>query len=156
MLDQLQVASLVINGSWIITKYGYKCPWNTPLRASFSTIVHTDGIPVCRLNTEGTDDLRNGNLQDLWSALEASPGMHIDVKRVILDESGIESEVRLEDEFFSALKEYERAQRGMWMREIQGVGKEKGDFCVSECFKCENPVDANVRALHVDKAGHIR
>jgi hypothetical protein len=25
---------------------------------------------------------------------------------------------------------------------------------VSERFKCENPVDANVRALHVDKAGH--
>ena len=88
---------------------------------------------------------------NLWSALEASPGMHIDVKRVILDESGIESEVRLEDEFFSALKEYER---GMWMREIQGVGKEQGDYCVSERFECENPVDANVRALHVDQAGH--
>ncbi len=42
---------------------------------------------------------------NLWSALEASPGMHIDVKRVILDKSGIESEVRLEDEFFSSLKE---------------------------------------------------
>jgi hypothetical protein len=57
----------------------------------------------------------------------------------------------LEDEFLSALKEYER---GMRMREIQGVEKEKGDYCVSECCKCENRVDANVRALHVDKAGH--
>jgi hypothetical protein len=47
-------------------------------------------------------------------------------------------------------------QRGMWMREIQGVGKEKGEYCVSERFKCENRFDANVRALHVDKAGHIR
>ncbi len=71
-----------------------------------------------------------------------------------MNESGNASEdceVRLEDEFFSALKEY---HRGMWMREIQGVGKEKCEYYGSERFKCENRVDANVRALHVDKAGH--
>jgi hypothetical protein len=30
---------------------------------------------------------------NLWSALEASPGMYIDVKRVILDDSGNASEL---------------------------------------------------------------
>ncbi len=59
-----------------------------------------------------------------WKQVQVCTLM-IDVKRVILDESGNASEVRLEDEFFSALKEN---QRGMWMREIQGVGKEKGEY----------------------------
>ena len=58
---------------------------------------------------------------NLWSALEASPGMLIDVKRVILDESGNASEVRLEDEFFSALKArgmcMDEGNSGCWKRE---------------------------------------
>ena len=87
----------------------------------------------------------------LWRAFEASPDMRYDVKRIIIDESGKKSEVRLEDEFLSALQEH---NRGLWMLEVQGVGKTKCEYCVSERFKDVNPIDTNVRTLHLNQAGH--
>ena len=40
------------------------------------------------------------------------------------------------------------------MMEVQGVGKTKCEYCVSERFKDVNPIDTNVRTLHLNQAGH--
>ena len=40
------------------------------------------------------------------------------------------------------------------MMEVQGVGKTKCEYCVSERFKDVHPIDTNVRTLHLNQAGH--
>ncbi len=49
--------------------------------------------------------------ETLWRAIEASPGIHLDVTRTVCVSDGKEKEVRLEDEFRDAMLKADELQR---------------------------------------------